>query len=82
MENKKIKIDKSNNELYTLLCDVVNGIDELINKKNTYLNKNDTMEMHNPSDPYETMSFRRGESCGLIIARDRVQTLMYCPEIG
>lgn len=54
---------------------IINKLKNEIDEAQRYVDKFDTGELHNPSDPYETVSFQRGKSVGLIIAHDLIKNL-------
>jgi len=59
------------------LIELRDALNEKIIECNNYTrSRNDLGQTHRPDDLCETISFTRGKSVGLIIARDRVNTLL------
>lgn len=65
------------NDLKISLTEMIDSLDSQIIECNNYTrSRNDVGQTHRPDDICETISFTRGKSVGLIIARDRIQTML------
>ena len=76
-ELKASLTEEQRNVLYTLLCEVRDGLNKEIVDCNKYLTKrNDFGGTHRRDDPYETISYTRGKSIGYICSRDELNKLI------
>ena len=76
-ELKASLTEKQRNALYTLLCEVRDGLNKEIVDCNKYLTKqNDFGATHRQDDPHETISYTRGKSIGYICSRDELNKLI------
>lgn len=72
-ELKSSLTEEQSNVIYTLLCEVRDGLNKEINDCNHYCRKrNDFGGTHREDDPHEIISFTRGKSIGFIMSRDKI----------
>ena len=76
-ELKASLTEKQRNALYTMLCEVRDGLNKEIVDCNKYCReRNDFGATHRQDDPHETISYTRGKSIGYICSRDELNKLI------
>jgi hypothetical protein len=76
-ELKESLTDEQRNVLYTLLCEVRDGLNaEIIDCNNYCREREDFGGTHRQDDPCETISYARGKSIGYIYSRDELNRLI------
>lgn len=78
IEELKVSLtEKQRNALYTMLCEVRDGLNKEIVDCNKYCReRNDFGATHRQDDPHEIISFTRGKSIGFICSRDELNKLI------